>query len=234
MLRYIMKKTGAPLLRIRKSRGGAMQRGYEKTYDWVVKLLQDCDFEDSAKRLNLPPASGDEVLVEFVGRTYLVGRQGVSLAEEKIPWSVDSEGFELNLKSVLGYYVLSDANLDPLNDYRVITSFSGGVFREGGEGDIYNNSLGRVYADYRKFCAVAELLGMEEEESKPNLKYAWRHKILPKIPIKIVYYEGDDEYPTKLQLLYDKTAILFYKFEPLSVLNGCYIQALAAIGEARG
>jgi hypothetical protein len=25
-----------------------MQKGYEKTYDWVVKLLQDCDFEDAA------------------------------------------------------------------------------------------------------------------------------------------------------------------------------------------
>jgi hypothetical protein len=75
---------------------------------------------------------------------------------------------------------------------------------------------------------------MTLEESRPNLKYIWRYRMLPKIPIKIAYYEGDDEYPTKLQLLYDKTAILFYKFEPLAVLNGCFIRALAAIGEAHG
>jgi hypothetical protein len=210
-------------------------RGYEKTYDWVTKLLGDCDFEDSAKRLDLKLISGDEVALEFLGRTYLAGRQGVSLAEEKIPWSVSTEGFDYNLKSALGYYVLSDANLDPLDDYCVITSFSGGVFREGGEGDIFNNPLGKVYgADYRKFRGVAELLGMAEEESRPNLKYTWRYRMLPKIPVKIVYYEGDDEYPTRLQLLYDKTAILFYKFEPLAVLNGCFIAALAAIGESRG
>lgn len=208
-----------------------MQKGYEKTYDWVVKLLQDCDFEDSARRLDLPLRSRDEVSLDFLGRTYLVNRQGVALAEEKIPWSVDSEGFDLNLKSALAYYVLSEANLDPIGDYCVITSFSGGVFREGDEGDIFNNPLGRVYgADYGKFRGVAELLGMIPEESRPNLKYVWRHSILPKIPIKIVYYEGDDEYPTKLQLLYDKTAILFYKFEPLAVLNGCFISGLAAIG----
>ena len=212
-----------------------MQRGYEKTYDWVVKLLGDCDFEDSARRLDLGLISGDEVSVDFLGRTYLVGRRGVSLAEEKIPWSIDYEGFEHNLKSALGYYVLSEANLDPVDDYCVITSFSKGVFREGDEGDIFNNPLGRVYgADYRKFRGVAEMLGMAEEESRPNLKYTWRYRILPKIPIKIVYYEGDDEYPTKLQLLYDKTAILFYKFEPLSVLNGCFVMALAAIGKTRG
>jgi hypothetical protein len=212
-----------------------MQKGYEKTYDWVAKLLQDCDFEDSAKRLGLPCVSPDEVSVDFAGRTYLVNRQGVGLVEERIPWTVEREGFDYNLKSALGYYVLSKANLDPLEDYCVITSFSGGVFREGDEGDIFNNPLGKVYgADYRKFCDVAELLGMEVEESKPNLKYTWRHRILPKIPIKIVYYEGDDEYPTKLQLLYDKTAILFFNFETLSVLNGCFISALAAIGSSRG
>jgi hypothetical protein len=212
-----------------------VQKGYEKTYDWVVKLLKDCDFEDSAKRLDLRCVSPDEVAVEFTGRTYLVNRQGVSLAEERIPWRVDSEGFDYNLKSALGYYVLSKTNLDPLEDYCVITGFSGGVFREGDEGDIFNNPLGRVYgADYRKFCDVAELLGMKEEESRPNLKYTWRHRLLSKIPIKIVYYEGDEEYPTKLQLLYDKTAILFFNFETLSVLNGCFISALAAIGDSRG
>jgi hypothetical protein len=212
-----------------------MQRGYEKTYDWVVKLLGDCDFEDSAKRLDLGLISPDEVSLEFLGRIYLANRQGVSLIGEKIHWSVDSEGFDHNLKSALGYYVLSGADLEPVDDYCVITSFSGGVFREGGEGDIFNNPLGRVYgADYRKFCGVAELLGMTPEESRPNLKYTWRYRMLPRIPIKIVYYEGDDEYPTKLQVLYDKTAILFYKFEPLAVLNGCFISALAAIGEARG
>jgi hypothetical protein len=106
------------------------------------------------------------------------------------------------------------------------------VFREGDGGDIFNNALGRVYgADYQKFSGVAEKLGMVFEENKSNLKYTWRYSLLPKIPIKIIYYVGDEEYPTKLQLLYDKTAILFYKIEPLAVLNGCFVEALAAIGE---
>ncbi|GHU62937.1 hypothetical protein FACS189445_6140 [Spirochaetia bacterium] len=209
-----------------------MQRGYEKTYDWVVKLLQDCDFEDAAKRLGLTQAAPDEVSVEFLGRIYRVNKKGVHLAEQNIVWTAKSEGFDYNLKSVLGYYVLSDANMEPINDFCVITMFSGGVFREGDGGDIFNNALGRVYgADYQKFCGVAEKLGMVFEENKSNLKYTWRYTMLPKIPIKIIYYVGDEEYPTKLQLLYDKTAILFYKFEPLAVLNGCFVEALAAIGE---
>jgi hypothetical protein len=207
-----------------------MKKGYEQTYDWVVKLLQDCDFEDSAKRLNLIQTAPDEVSVEFLGRTYRVNKTGVHLAEQKIAWAVASEGFDFNLKSDLGYYVLSEANLDPVNDFCTLSAFCGGVFR-GGDGSVFGNPLEKVYGkDYQKFAAVAEKLGMELEESKPNLKYVWRYTMLPKLPIKIVYYEGDEEYPTKLQILYDKTAIQVYKFEPLAVLNGCFAEALAAIG----
>jgi hypothetical protein len=209
-----------------------MQRGYEKTYEWVVKLLQDCNFEDAAKRMGLKQTSPEEVSVEFLGRVYLVNKKGVHLAEQKIAWSVKAEGFDYNLKSDLGYYVLSEAKLDPLNDFCTMSMFCGGVFREGGDGSVFGNALGRVYGrDYHKFAAVAEKLGMILEESKPNLKYIWRYTMLPKLPIKIVYYEGDEEYPTKLQILYDKTAIQVYKFEPLAVLNGCFMEALAAIGE---
>jgi hypothetical protein len=209
-----------------------MQRGYEKTYDWVVKLLQDCNFADAAKRLGLTQTSPSEVSIEFLGRVYLVNKSGVHLAEQKIAWSVNSEGFDHNLKSVLGYYVLSDANLDPIDDFCTMANFSHGIFRDRPGGDSSNDPLGKVYgADYQKFRMVAEKIGMAHEESKPNVKYIWRYTLLPKLPIKIVYYEGDEEYPTKLQLLFDKTAILVYKFEPLAVLNGCFTEALAAIGE---
>ncbi|GHV73414.1 hypothetical protein AGMMS49940_07190 [Spirochaetia bacterium] len=209
-----------------------MQKGYEKTYDWVVKLLQDCNFEDAAKRLGLTQTAQDEVSVEFLGRVYRVNKNGVHLTEQNIVWTAKSEGFDYNLKSDLGYYVLSDANMEPINDFCTLSVFCGGVFREGGDGSVFGNALGRVYGrDYQRFCAVAEKLGMTLEESKPPLKYIWRYTMLPKLPIKIVYYEGDEEYPTKLQILYDKTAIQVYKFEPLAVLNGCFMEALAAIGE---
>jgi hypothetical protein len=209
-----------------------MQRGYEKTYDWVVTLLRDCDFEDAAKRLGLIQTSPDEVSVEFLGRVYRVTKSGIHLGEEKIVWAVNSEGFDYNLKSVLGYYVLSDAHLDPVQDFCTLANFSHGVFRERYGGDSFDDPLGNVYgADYRTFCAAAEKTGMTLEESTPHVKYTWGYTLLPKLPVKIVYYEGDDEYPTKLQVLFDKTAILVYKFEPLAVLNGCFAQALAAIGK---
>jgi hypothetical protein len=205
-----------------------MKKGYEQTYEWVTKLLQDCDFAESSKRLNLKLVD-DNVVIDFLERTYTISKNSIDLLDEKIVWSPKTEGYDYNLKSVLGYYLLSEADIEPENDFCTLSHFSHGIFRDSSwSGD----PLGKVFgSDYDKFDRTAKRLGMDFEGEKSSGQYIWRYTLLPKMPIKIVYYEGDDEYPTKLQILYDKTAIKLYKFEPLAVLHGSFIEGLAAIGE---
>jgi hypothetical protein len=76
-----------------------------------------------------------------------------------------------------------------------------------------------------------DILGMEYEEGNRSRKYTWSCRILPKVPIEIIFYEGDDEFPSKMQILYDKNAIKIYNFEQLSVLHGSIFQALVSIGK---
>lgn len=205
-----------------------MKKGYEQTYDWVITLLKDCDFDASSKRLKLERL-GQAIAVNFLGRTYRITKDAVELAEETLVWSVKSEGYDYNLKSVLGYYVLSEADLEPENDFCDIGHFSHGIFIRQ---HWVKNTLGEVFGnDYHRFRITAEKLGMVFEGEKSSGQYSWRYTLLPKIPVKIVYYEGDDEFPTKLQILFDKTAIGFYKFEPLAVLYGCFREGLAAVGK---
>jgi hypothetical protein len=212
-----------------------MERGYMVTYRWVIKLLQDCDFAESARRLGLKLVSANRIAINFLGREYDVTKDGIELAEEKLRWSAAGEGYDYDLKSVLGYYVLSEANREPRSlsgepdAFCALEYFSHGVFRNS---DWNHDALGKVFgADYDKFRRTAEKLGMTFEAQKSSGQYIWRYTLLPKIPVKLVYYEGDDEYPTKIQILFDKTAIEFYKFEPLAVLYSCFIGGLAAIGE---
>jgi hypothetical protein len=204
-----------------------MKRGYEQTYDWVISLLQQCDFNESAKRLHLKLVE-DTIMITFLERTYIISKNSIDLAEEKLIWTAQTEGYEYNLKSVLGYYVLSKADVEPENDFCTIGYFSHGIFRDDWRAD---TQFSKVFGnDYTKFCGVAKKLDMVFEGEKSSGQYIWRYTLLPKMPIKVIYYEGDDEYPTKLQVLYDKTAIKLYKFEPLAVLHHCFIGGLAAIG----
>jgi hypothetical protein len=72
---------------------------------------------------------------------------------------------------------------------------------------------------------------MEYAGSRVAGEYTWYYSLLPKIPIKVVYYEADDEFPCEVRIYYDKTVLQFIDFEPLAVLNGCFVGTLAAIGK---
>jgi hypothetical protein len=205
-------------------------KGSEQTYRWVLGLLRDLDFADAAGRMGLRLVSPDELEIDFLGRTYSVGRGEIALKSEKFPWKETGEDLDLNIKSVLGYYALSDACLEPVDEYCLLVSFSGAVFSGGGTSAGWAaGPLRKAFgADYGAFRDTALKLGMTEEAGQSNGR-KWHYKLLPKMPVKLVYYEGDDEFPTDIKILYDKTAIKIYKFEPLAVLNGCFIHGLTLL-----
>jgi hypothetical protein len=208
-----------------------MKKGYEETYTWVIRLLGKLeDFAESAKRMGVPLIAPDSGNIDFLGRTYRIAKNGVELEEQRIVWTpLGGERYEYNLKSVLGYYLLSEGTGEPCFDFCPLEHFSAGVFRDDGGAD----PLSKAYAeDYEGFRALAEQLGMEEAEHSPG-RSGWNYRLLPKIPVKLVYYEGDDEFPTKIQVLYDKTAIQFFKFEPLAALHQCFVEGLRGIGKSR-
>ncbi|MDR3301960.1 MAG: DUF3786 domain-containing protein [Spirochaetaceae bacterium] len=210
-----------------------MEKGYMKTYKWVIGLLKDLDFIGAAKRLGLRLISNDEAELDFLGRTYSIARDAVSLKSERIIWDKASEEFDFNVRSVLGYYALSESDVQPTGDFRLLSSFSHGVFASGASSfEKMASPLSIAYgADYGKFREAALKLGMKDEGLQGNGK-KWHYELLPKMPVKLIYYEGDDEFPTDIKILFDSTAIQVYKFEPLAVLNGCFAHGLACMGKA--
>jgi hypothetical protein len=205
-----------------------VEKGHEKTYKWVMGLLKDADFEDAAKRMGLKLISKDELSVDFLGRTYSITRDDITVKSHTVNWDTGSCIFELNTKSVLGYYALSEADVEPANDFCLLSSFSHGVFASGNN-SMSGGPLSKAYGtDYQAFREAALELGMRDEGMQGAGK-KWHYDLLPKMPVKLIYYEGDDEFPTDIKILFDKTAIQIYKFEPLAVLNACFAQGLAAI-----
>jgi hypothetical protein len=79
--------------------------------------------------------------------------------------------------------------------------------------------------DYAKFGEAAAKLGGIEEEAQGG-KHSWKFDVLPKIPLKLVYYEADEDFPAEIQIMLDTTAIRFLEFECLAFLVGCFVRAL--------
>jgi hypothetical protein len=207
-----------------------MERGYVKTLNWVKTLLKNCDFFDSSRRLGLEQISENTILINFFDRTYKISKEDIELIEEKTIWTV-SEGYEFDLKSVLGYYVLSEANIEPTYEFCTLRQFSGGIFIESYSSHSNNRFMDIFGNNYKKFEKTMKILGVEYEGENRDGKYTWNYKILPKMPIKFIFYEGDDEFPSNMQILFDKTAIKIYKFEPLAVLSISIFETILSLGK---
>jgi hypothetical protein len=114
-------------------------------------------------------------------------------------------------------------------EFALLHYFAGPNFSSGGVGSGWmTRPLVETYKDdCPGFAARAEKFGMLYEGSPRNGEYSWRYRILPAIPLRLVYYEADEEYPCEFKIYYGKRAADILEFEPLAFLTGCFVHALA-------
>ena len=194
-----------------------MNRGYDSIYLGLITKLSECDFQESADRLGLEYVDGG-IQVCFLKREYRITLDGVE--------PLDGQPVNVNNLSVLLYYLLSKGQGDPENSYILFESIPRMISGLGFQNRMMTRPLERKFGnDYVKFSEAAVKLGGIEEESQVG-KHLWKFNILPKIPLKIVFYEADDEFPTNIQIMLDKTALQFLEFECLAFMVGCLVRAL--------
>ncbi|GMO31806.1 MAG: hypothetical protein Pg6A_20760 [Termitinemataceae bacterium] len=128
-----------------------MKKGYIQTYEWVMSLLAKNDFEESAARLGLSFSAPGTISIDFLTRTYSVTKESIEKVCERVKWQSCAEGYEFNLKSVLGYYILSEAKVEPVNEFCPLQHFSHGVFRnDDGRRDPLRIAFGQDFHDSRR------------------------------------------------------------------------------------
>lgn len=194
-----------------------MEGGYESIYLGLVSNLSGCDLRESASRLGLNYVEGG-IQVDFLKRAYRITSAGVE--------PLDGRPVNVNNRSVLLYYVLSKGQGDPGNSYIPLESIpriTGGLSVQN---RLMNTPLERYFGEeYVKFSEAATKLGGTEEESQLG-KHRWRFAVLPKIPLELIFYEADDEFPVSIQIMLEMTALQFLEFECLAFTVGCLVRAL--------
>jgi hypothetical protein len=191
--------------------------GYDSIYLRLITKLSECHFQENAERLGLKYVDG-AVQVSFLKTEYRITLDGVE--------PLDGQPVNVNNRSVLLYYILSKGQGDPENSYIPFESIPRMISGLPVQSRLMNTPLERYFGnDYVKFSEAAVKLGGIEEEPQVG-KHLWRFEVLPKIPLQIVFYEADDEFPVEIQIMLDKTALQFLEFECLAFLVGCFIRAL--------
>jgi len=205
-----------------------MSSGYEQIYETLIPKLSECDFLEVGKRLGLSPQPDGALSVNFLGREYEISSRGVN--------PTDGKPVNVNNRSVLAYYTLSKGVGEPAFSYVPIHFLAGTVFSSNIKW--MTDPLGKTFSgDYTTFSETMGRLGGAFDSKLKSGGYSWFLKALPKILLQIVYYDGDDEFPCEIQILFDKNASRFMEFECLAFLEGCLVRAMimtAKTGDTAG
>jgi len=201
-----------------------MSSGYEQIYKSLVFKLGECDLLDAAQRLGLSPQPDGSLSVGFLGRDYVISSQGVKPA--------DGMPVNGNNRNVLAYYTLSKGAGEPAFSYVPLSSLAG-------KGIVFSTSirwmtepLAKAFkGNYAAFSKAMCKLGGIFSGNLKSSGYSWVLKVLPKIPVKILYYEEDDEFPCEVKIMFDENASRFMEFECLAFLEGCLVRAMLMIAQ---
>ncbi|MDR2199939.1 MAG: DUF3786 domain-containing protein [Deltaproteobacteria bacterium] len=197
--------------------------GYEKNYRNLAPGLKDFDFASSCARLGLRETK-DGAEIEFLGRLYRLSREGVEAA--------DGEASDPNFRSILVHYALSQGEGGPGEEFLALFQLPG-VMRGRNQGD--NRSLlnGPMYERFGReghdgFREAAGRLGGEYLGPHPAGGHLWEFRVLPRISLRVIYVEPDEEFPLELNVLFDSHSPEILGFECLAFLQHCLSQALAS------
>lgn len=202
-----------------------MMSGYEQIYEGLLPRLAECDLAESAGRLGLELEPDGAVRVTFLNRDYVITREGVEPA--------DGKPMHVNTGSVLLYYILSKGSGEPKNSFVPLAHLATKLQGQNalGQGIMVKPLVREFGSAPDKLKAAVEKVGGTYKSGPSATCHTFLLSPLPKLPVKIVFYEADDEFPAEIQILFDETAARFLEFECLAFLCGCLVHALVKAGQ---
>lgn len=194
--------------------------GLREIYKELLERLTQADIATSAKNLDLLLSEAGEAEVPFLGRTYLLSPEGVR--------SSDGQRVPEALGSVMIHYILKGSRSRPAGRFVTFAELAGPLFKQGSyaiealEHPLIKRFQGRVPELLEVALSVGGRRGGEGGLGSVSLLF----DLLPHLPVQLVFYDRDDEFPARATLLCDRNATQMIDFEVLALLVTIFVQSL--------
>ncbi|MBI9077000.1 MAG: DUF3786 domain-containing protein [Desulfatibacillum sp.] len=196
--------------------------GYQQIYDDLLEQLRHADINASAQNLGLALNASGEIIVPFLGATYLLSTTGVRRE--------DGKGFHNVTGSGLIHYVINASATRPVGRFVTFAELAGPLFGQGSfsrdalERPIVRRFQGRVPELMDRAAALGGRPGGEGGMGSVSLII----DLLPHMPMQLVFYDRDQDYPARAILLFDPNAARMVEFEVMAVLSTQFVRKLTA------
>lgn len=199
--------------------------GYEGIYQWVVGGLKGFDLAGNAPHLGLQTDDDGSVRVNFFNREYLVNADGAR--------PVDGQPVGINHRSVVAHYAMSPGRGEPSLEFVSLDKKSGTVSgsQSAFQRESVSNPLVRKFgADQPALEAAVARIGGQPTGRSESGGWSWLFFPFPKMPLKLIYHEADEEFEAEFRILYDNRCTDFMEFEAVAFVGGLLVEEL--LGES--
>ncbi|MDR1044329.1 MAG: DUF3786 domain-containing protein [Candidatus Adiutrix sp.] len=196
------------------------QGAYEGLYQWVIEKLPGRDLAANAGRLGLRVQPDGGVIVRLLARDYRVDQKGAA--------AVDGLPAGLTRLSLAASYALSQALAEASGDFLPLRRLSGLVEGRGSyDREAVSRPLERRFGEDVPALeeAVRRLEGRDEGRDLSGAR-SFIFYPLPRLPLRLLFHEADEEFPAEFRLLFPVNATEFMDFEALAFLAGALVADL--------
>jgi len=196
---------------------------YTNARKLAVEELSQASFKTIAERSGFESADGQSLHVPFLDRTYRVSRPLFEFQDQ-----TDSQNEVPIQEQVLILHYLMAAEVPEITghwiSYREIpgASFYFGAFVNRAVEPL-KKVFGRNISGFRQ--AAEKLQARQIENGDAGFEF----RMLPAVPLQLILWEGDDEFPAEANILFDKSIGRILSPEDVAWLAGMVVYRLMAL-----
>jgi hypothetical protein len=177
--------------------------------------LKEVDLSVQAQAMGLSVNHQGQVPVTFLGRELLVTNDAL--------WAVDGSRVSVDAQSVVAHYLQSRGRGRLSGQFVPINRLTGiSVSPSSPSGNLVK-PLEMIDGNYEKFTRAAVKIGGIIQGDSPSGAKSFLFGGLPYLPVKIDFFESDEEFPFEIKLLFDSTANIFASYECLELYTMCLV-----------
>jgi len=190
------------------------QKNYQQAFDLASALIKGLDLEERARRAGAQyqkGKDGDEVIIQFFSEPYHLRFPQVEF------YSPSKMAVSLVTRTILLHYLITSDGSPLSGTWVGYKDIPGGLLYASVFGRRVTDPLAKKFGRSAKsFLDIGTRLGgTPGGVGDASLAF----QVLPRIPLQYVLWEGDDEFPPNVQLLFDASVDHHLTLEDIVVLG---------------
>ncbi len=198
----------------------------------AVEKLRAVAFEALLKRSGFTASGPHTLRVPFLDQVYRVGVSDFTFSREETAGRDTATEVPLQEQVLLLHYLMAETVAPPTGDWISYREIPGAAFYFSAFVKRAVDPLKKVFGrNTEALLKTAPLLqGTPIDAGDAGFEF----RVLPRVPLQLILWEGDDEFPPEANILFDESIGEILSPEDVAWISGMLVYRLMALGRSSG